>query len=104
MMQRCLRKVDKGKWHRAQTVEPTPKLVTEIQQAAANQQPKKEKPSLRDIKRRVILDYAFHDLVNGEKVFTKKSEPIILERLAAEVGAELAVVCHDYGDVLNRFG
>ena len=59
----------------------------------------------QDLANHLVLTYAFQDRMNGEKVFTKKSEVTIRKKLEANFGyiPHHAIQNREYGDVLNRF-
>jgi hypothetical protein len=59
----------------------------------------------QDFANHLVLTYAFQDRLNGEKVFTKKSEKTIRKKLQQNFGyiPQHAVQDREYGDVLNRF-
>ena len=59
----------------------------------------------QDFANHLVLTYAFQDRLNGEKVFTKKSEKTIRKKLQQNFGCipQHAVQGREYGDVLNRF-
>ena len=57
-----------------------------------------------DKQRGVLLQYSFHDLVNGEIVHTVQTEVVVYEKLRIVFGEGYSPVSADYGQVLNRFG
>ena len=62
------------------------------------EQYRQEQDSIRGI----VLSYSFHDLENGEKVFTVEFKSIVEKKLKIRFGC-LPDLNHEYGEVLNRF-
>ena len=59
----------------------------------------------KDLPNRIVLNYSFHDLENGEVVFTYEMEAIVRQKLkeAFDGGEDMYAEDHEFGDVLNRF-
>ena len=53
---------------------------------------------------RITLDFSYHDLINGEIVYTVEHSPIVANQLKQVFGyIQECAVNHEFGDVLNRF-
>ena len=57
-----------------------------------------------DKQRGILLQYSFHDLVNGEIVHTVQTEGVVYAKLKIVFGEGFSPVSADFGQVLNRFG
>jgi hypothetical protein len=99
----------KGIWHQAlnQPVHvKNPAPQTEVQKAQAKQS-SKTAPSKYDIRKDIALQHCYLDRLTNEKVFTKKTEPVIKRLIVAELGADYLranPLGYEYGELLNRFG
>ena len=110
VMRDCYAKHEnKGLWKHAQKpttslnialpLDPSTPIIT-TQQEQDNRMPSQ-------IRRTAILAYAWQDPHNKDKVFTRESEPVIIQAIktALKMPADGdPVIDHEYGEVLNRFG
>lgn len=100
---------NKGLWQRAQKttniLDDTLSLTDQQPVLAQQQEQDPRMPS--QIRRTAILAYAWQDPHNKDKVFTRESEPIIIQAIktALKMPADGGnpVIDHEYGEVLNRF-